>query len=51
MNVSDSEVVAGILAQQGYVAVGRAEEADLILLNTCSVREKPNGPCCSASTW
>lgn len=40
MNVSDSEVVASILAKQGYEAVDRAEEADLILLNTCSVREK-----------
>ncbi|MBS1937043.1 MAG: tRNA (N6-isopentenyl adenosine(37)-C2)-methylthiotransferase MiaB [Bacteroidetes bacterium] len=40
MNVSDSEVVASILAKEGYVAVGSAEEADLVLLNTCSVREK-----------
>ncbi|MCO5275983.1 MAG: tRNA (N6-isopentenyl adenosine(37)-C2)-methylthiotransferase MiaB [Flavobacteriales bacterium] len=40
MNVSDSEVVASILAKEGYTAVGSAEEADLILLNTCSVREK-----------
>lgn len=40
MNVSDSEVVASILAKQGYEAVDKAEEADLILLNTCSVREK-----------
>jgi tRNA-2-methylthio-N6-dimethylallyladenosine synthase len=40
MNVNDSEVVAGILAKDGYVAVQSAEEADLVLLNTCSVREK-----------
>ncbi|HRN35445.1 MAG TPA: tRNA (N6-isopentenyl adenosine(37)-C2)-methylthiotransferase MiaB [Flavobacteriales bacterium] len=40
MNVSDSEVVASILAKEGYTAVSSAEEADLILLNTCSVREK-----------
>lgn len=40
MNVSDSEVVASILAQDGYTAVNRAEEADLVLLNTCSIREK-----------
>ncbi|MCC6839502.1 MAG: tRNA (N6-isopentenyl adenosine(37)-C2)-methylthiotransferase MiaB [Flavobacteriales bacterium] len=40
MNVSDSEVVASILAKQGYQAAASAEEADLVLLNTCSVREK-----------
>ena len=40
MNVSDSEVVAGILAKDGYTPVDRAEEADLVLLNTCSIREK-----------
>ncbi|HRD53756.1 MAG TPA: tRNA (N6-isopentenyl adenosine(37)-C2)-methylthiotransferase MiaB [Flavobacteriales bacterium] len=40
MNVSDSEVVASILAKDGYTAVKTAEEADLVLLNTCSIREK-----------
>lgn len=40
MNVSDSEVVASILAKDGYTPVQRAEEADLVLLNTCSIREK-----------
>lgn len=40
MNVSDSEVVASILAKDGYIAVNNAEEADLVLLNTCSIREK-----------
>jgi len=40
MNVSDSEVVASILAKDGYTAVKSAEEADLVLLNTCSIREK-----------
>lgn len=40
MNVSDSEVVASILAQDGYEAVNNADEADLVLLNTCSIREK-----------
>ncbi|MCW5900288.1 MAG: tRNA (N6-isopentenyl adenosine(37)-C2)-methylthiotransferase MiaB [Flavobacteriales bacterium] len=40
MNVSDSEVVASILAQDGYKPVKTAEEADLVLLNTCSIREK-----------
>lgn len=40
MNVSDSEVVASILAKDGYTPVDRAEDADLVLLNTCSIREK-----------
>ena len=40
MNVNDSEVVAGILAKDGYTPVQSAEEADLVLLNTCSIREK-----------
>jgi tRNA-2-methylthio-N6-dimethylallyladenosine synthase len=40
MNVSDSEVVASILAKDGYTPVKSAEEADLVLLNTCSIREK-----------
>jgi tRNA-2-methylthio-N6-dimethylallyladenosine synthase len=40
MNVSDSEVVASILAKEGYSPVKSAEEADLVLLNTCSIREK-----------
>jgi tRNA-2-methylthio-N6-dimethylallyladenosine synthase len=40
MNVSDSEVVASILAKEGYIPAKSAEEADLVLLNTCSIREK-----------
>jgi tRNA-2-methylthio-N6-dimethylallyladenosine synthase len=40
MNVYDSERMAEALAGQGYVATERAEEADLILLNTCHIREK-----------
>ena len=40
MNVNDSEVVASILAKDGYTAVKSAEEADLVLLNTCSIRDK-----------
>ncbi|HSR10305.1 MAG TPA: tRNA (N6-isopentenyl adenosine(37)-C2)-methylthiotransferase MiaB, partial [Thermodesulfobacteriota bacterium] len=41
MNVYDSSRVAGILAGLGYHAVEDPKEADLILVNTCSVREKP----------
>ncbi|EKE45368.1 (dimethylallyl)adenosine tRNA methylthiotransferase [Oceaniovalibus guishaninsula JLT2003] len=40
MNVYDSERMAEALAPQGYVATGNAEDADLILLNTCHIREK-----------
>jgi tRNA-2-methylthio-N6-dimethylallyladenosine synthase len=40
MNVNDSEVVASILAQEGYTAVDSADQADLVLLNTCSIRDK-----------
>jgi tRNA-2-methylthio-N6-dimethylallyladenosine synthase len=40
MNVYDSERMAEALAGQGYVATDRAEDADLILLNTCHIREK-----------
>ncbi|HON18377.1 MAG TPA: tRNA (N6-isopentenyl adenosine(37)-C2)-methylthiotransferase MiaB [Salinivirgaceae bacterium] len=39
MNVADSEVVAGILGKIGYQLTDDAEKADLILINTCSVRE------------
>jgi len=40
MNFADSEVVASILQSNGYGATKNCEEADLILLNTCSIREK-----------
>lgn len=40
MNFSDSEIVASILNGEGYGATKILEEADLILLNTCSIREK-----------
>jgi tRNA-2-methylthio-N6-dimethylallyladenosine synthase len=40
MNFSDSEIVASILNEQGYNTTMNQEEADLILLNTCSIREK-----------
>ena len=40
MNVHDSEKIAGVLRARGYRPVDRPEEADLILYNTCSVREK-----------
>lgn len=40
MNFADSEVVASILNQEGYGATRNPEEADLVLINTCSIREK-----------
>ena len=39
MNERDSEEVLGMLTSQGYEVAQRPEEADVILLNTCSVRE------------
>jgi len=40
MNFADSEVVASILNKEGFGATRNVEEADLIFLNTCSIREK-----------
>jgi tRNA-2-methylthio-N6-dimethylallyladenosine synthase len=40
MNFSDSEVVASILQGEGFGATRNADEADLIFINTCSIREK-----------
>jgi tRNA-2-methylthio-N6-dimethylallyladenosine synthase len=40
MNFADSEVVASILEKNGYGSTRLPEKADLILVNTCSVREK-----------
>ncbi len=40
MNAHDSEKVIGTLEQQGYVRVETEEEANLILYNTCSIRDK-----------
>lgn len=39
MNVADSELVMGILKNKGYEIAEKAEEADVVLLNTCSVRD------------
>jgi tRNA-2-methylthio-N6-dimethylallyladenosine synthase len=40
MNFSDSEVVASILSENGYNTTQILEEADLVLVNTCSIRDK-----------
>ena len=39
MNVSDSEIVASILTNSGYTLAEQMDEADVILVNTCAIRE------------
>lgn len=39
MNFADSEVVASILSERGYTTTRNAEEADVIFMNTCSIRD------------
>ncbi len=40
MNMSDSEIVASILSEEGFDTTQNLEDADLVLVNTCSIREK-----------
>ncbi|MCM5662670.1 tRNA (N6-isopentenyl adenosine(37)-C2)-methylthiotransferase MiaB [Galbibacter mesophilus] len=40
MNFSDSEIVASILAKEGFNTTQKLEDADLVLVNTCSIRDK-----------
>jgi tRNA-2-methylthio-N6-dimethylallyladenosine synthase len=40
MNVHDSERMAGLLEQAGFEATGEAADADVVVINTCSVRER-----------
>ena len=40
MNLNDSEIVASILADEGFNTTPNLEDADLVLVNTCSIREK-----------
>jgi tRNA-2-methylthio-N6-dimethylallyladenosine synthase len=39
MNVSDGELMEGVLAARGYEIVRRPEDADIVLVNTCAIRE------------
>ena len=39
MNVHDSERISGLLEEAGYAAAGEGVEPDLIVFNTCAVRE------------
>lgn len=41
MNVHDSERMLGLMEAAGYAAAASAEEADVVIINTCAVREKP----------
>ncbi|PID69742.1 MAG: tRNA (N6-isopentenyl adenosine(37)-C2)-methylthiotransferase MiaB [Flavobacteriales bacterium] len=40
MNMSDSEIVAAILSEHGFNTIQELEDADLVLVNTCSIRDK-----------
>ncbi len=40
MNFSDSEIVASILSEAGFAPTRNVDESDLILINTCSIRER-----------
>lgn len=40
MNVADTDMVTGMLLREGYRRADRADDADVILINTCAVREK-----------
>jgi tRNA-2-methylthio-N6-dimethylallyladenosine synthase len=43
MNVHDSERMAGLLEQAGYEATNEAADADVVVINTCSVRDRAEG--------
>jgi tRNA-2-methylthio-N6-dimethylallyladenosine synthase len=40
MNVADSDVLGGVLAGAGYARAASADDADVVLINTCAVRER-----------
>ncbi|MGX7592314.1 tRNA (N6-isopentenyl adenosine(37)-C2)-methylthiotransferase MiaB [Candidatus Karelsulcia muelleri] len=41
MNIYDSDIICSILLKSGFIKTSNLKKADLILLNTCSIREKP----------
>src|SRR5579863_9284763 len=43
MNVSDSEIVTSLLKKDGYVSAPSAEDADIVLINTCAIRDNAEG--------
>jgi tRNA-2-methylthio-N6-dimethylallyladenosine synthase len=40
MNVADSDLIGSVLAEAGYATAARPDEADVIVVNTCAIREK-----------
>ena len=40
MNVADSDLIGSVLAEAGYATTDRAEDAEILVVNTCAVREK-----------
>src|ERR1700691_1609732 len=40
MNVADSDLIGSVLASAGYASVAHADDADVVVVNTCAVREK-----------
>lgn len=40
MNVADSDLIGSVLADAGYAPAARADDADVVVINTCAVREK-----------
>src|SRR5438067_13350191 len=40
MNVADSDLIGSVLADAGYATAARADEADVLIVNTCAIREK-----------
>src|SRR3954471_3189235 len=40
MNVADSDLIGSVLAEAGYATADRADDAEIIVVNTCAVREK-----------
>ena len=48
MNVLDSEMVVASLRRQGYEVTGQLSDADVLLFNTCSVREQAENKTYSA---
>ena len=39
MNEHDSEIIAGLLTEDGYVETDNRDDADVVIINTCSIRE------------
>lgn len=51
MNVRDSETLAGMLSEMGFVSTDKKEEADIVLYNTCCVRENAENRALGNVIW